>query len=170
MKASKQLRNYSDPSQDPVFSEVYIIFFSSVCLNTKYLGRLQHELMKYFIIYLLKLYIIILIHYCEFLKVNCLFMSFSCDASALLMSFQFNYIIYIFYMFFYSQLQVVELDLSSVVTSVSGPKRPHDRVSVSDMKKDFNECLVNKVCYINLFTHSFIFNEECNYKTLITFF
>lgn len=73
-------------------------------------------------------------------------------------------------MFFYSQLQVVELDLSSVVTSVSGPKRPHDRVSVSDMKKDFNECLVNKVCYINLFTHSFIFNEECNYKTLITFF
>ncbi|KAI5636781.1 aconitase family (aconitate hydratase) domain-containing protein [Phthorimaea operculella] len=40
---------------------------------------------------------------------------------------------------------VVELDLSTVVTSVSGPKRPQDRVSVSDMKKDFNDCLVNKV-------------------------
>ncbi|KAI5636784.1 aconitase family (aconitate hydratase) domain-containing protein [Phthorimaea operculella] len=40
---------------------------------------------------------------------------------------------------------VVELDLSTVVTSVSGPKRPQDRVSVSDMKKDFNECLGNKV-------------------------
>ncbi|XP_072946717.1 cytoplasmic aconitate hydratase-like [Epargyreus clarus] len=41
--------------------------------------------------------------------------------------------------------EVVELDLATVVTSVSGPKRPQDRVSVSDMKKDFEECLVNKV-------------------------
>ncbi|XP_050360030.1 cytoplasmic aconitate hydratase-like [Nymphalis io] len=41
--------------------------------------------------------------------------------------------------------EVVELDLSTVVTSVSGPKRPQDRVSVSVMKKDFNECLTNKV-------------------------
>ncbi|XP_061395648.1 cytoplasmic aconitate hydratase-like [Musca vetustissima] len=39
----------------------------------------------------------------------------------------------------------VTLDLSTVVTSVSGPKRPHDRVSVSEMKKDFNDCLVNPV-------------------------
>ncbi|KAJ0184384.1 hypothetical protein K1T71_000807 [Dendrolimus kikuchii] len=41
--------------------------------------------------------------------------------------------------------EVVELDLATVVTSVSGPKRPQDRVSVSVMKKDFNECLTNKV-------------------------
>ncbi|XP_075989651.1 cytoplasmic aconitate hydratase-like [Anticarsia gemmatalis] len=41
--------------------------------------------------------------------------------------------------------EVVELDLSTVVTSVSGPKRPHDRVSVSDMQRDFRECLNNKV-------------------------
>ncbi|KAF9794527.1 hypothetical protein SFRURICE_011817 [Spodoptera frugiperda] len=41
--------------------------------------------------------------------------------------------------------EVVELDLSTVVTSVSGPKRPQDRVSVSIMKKDFQECLTNKV-------------------------
>ncbi|XP_073966245.1 cytoplasmic aconitate hydratase-like [Choristoneura fumiferana] len=41
--------------------------------------------------------------------------------------------------------EVVELDLSTVVTSVSGPKRPQDRVSVSNMKKDFEECLTNKV-------------------------
>lgn len=61
LKATKQFRNYSDPSQDPVFSEV------------------------------------------------------------------------------------VELDLSTVVTSVSGPKRPQDRVSVSVMKKDFSDCLTNKV-------------------------
>ncbi|XP_073818967.1 cytoplasmic aconitate hydratase-like [Musca autumnalis] len=39
----------------------------------------------------------------------------------------------------------VTLDLSTVVTSVSGPKRPHDRVSVSEMKKDFQSCLVNPV-------------------------
>ncbi|XP_061727318.1 cytoplasmic aconitate hydratase-like [Cydia pomonella] len=41
--------------------------------------------------------------------------------------------------------EIVELDLSTVVTSVSGPKRPQDRVSVSNMKKDFQECLSNKV-------------------------
>lgn len=41
--------------------------------------------------------------------------------------------------------EVVELDLCSVVPSLSGPKRPHDRVSVSNMKRDFQECLDNKV-------------------------
>ncbi|XP_055383935.1 cytoplasmic aconitate hydratase [Condylostylus longicornis] len=41
--------------------------------------------------------------------------------------------------------EVVVLDLSTVVTSVSGPKRPHDRVSVVDMKDDFRSCLTNKI-------------------------
>ncbi|XP_077266759.1 cytoplasmic aconitate hydratase isoform X3 [Temnothorax americanus] len=41
--------------------------------------------------------------------------------------------------------EVVTLDLSTVVSSVSGPKRPHDRVSVSDMQIDFRNCLVNKI-------------------------
>ncbi|KAK0165198.1 hypothetical protein PV328_003735 [Microctonus aethiopoides] len=41
--------------------------------------------------------------------------------------------------------ETVTLDLATVVSSVSGPKRPHDRVSVSNMKKDFNECLTNKI-------------------------
>ena len=39
----------------------------------------------------------------------------------------------------------VELDLSTVVPSLSGPKRPHDRVAVSGMKEDFQMCLDNKV-------------------------
>ena len=39
----------------------------------------------------------------------------------------------------------MELDLATVVPSCSGPKRPHDRVPVSEMKKDFNECLIHKV-------------------------
>ncbi|KAL0858613.1 hypothetical protein ABMA27_012447, partial [Loxostege sticticalis] len=47
--------------------------------------------------------------------------------------------------------EVVEFDLASVVTSVSGPKRPQDRVSVTDMKRDFQECLKNKVCTTNEF-------------------
>nr|QIE05299.1 aconitase ACO1 [Halichondria panicea] len=38
-----------------------------------------------------------------------------------------------------------ELDLGGVVPSLSGPKRPHDRVSVTDMKQDFQSCLDNKV-------------------------
>lgn len=41
--------------------------------------------------------------------------------------------------------ETITLDLSTVVTSVSGPKRPHDRVSVKDMKKDFAVCLTNPV-------------------------
>lgn len=49
--------------------------------------------------------------------------------------------------------EVVTLDLSTVVSSVSGPKRPHDRVSVSDMKTDFLQCLTNKVAtdFVSLF-------------------
>eukprot|EP00057_Strongylocentrotus_purpuratus_P025946 XP_011680420.1 PREDICTED: cytoplasmic aconitate hydratase isoform X2 [Strongylocentrotus purpuratus] len=41
--------------------------------------------------------------------------------------------------------QVVELDLGTVRSCLSGPKRPHDKVLVSDMKMDFNQCLNNKV-------------------------
>jgi aconitate hydratase len=41
--------------------------------------------------------------------------------------------------------QSVSLDLSTVVSSVSGPKRPNDRVSVSEMKADFQACLSNKI-------------------------
>jgi len=41
--------------------------------------------------------------------------------------------------------QVVELDLGTVVPCCSGPKRPHDRVPVTEMKTDFTLCLDNKV-------------------------
>lgn len=40
---------------------------------------------------------------------------------------------------------VLELDLSTVVPCVSGPKRPHDRVSLSDMPADFGKCLTSPV-------------------------
>ncbi|CAM6091529.1 unnamed protein product [Calypogeia fissa] len=39
----------------------------------------------------------------------------------------------------------LSLDLSTVVPCVSGPKRPHDRVALKDMKKDWQACLDNKV-------------------------
>jgi aconitate hydratase len=35
----------------------------------------------------------------------------------------------------------LELDLSTVVPSLAGPKRPQDRVALKDMKKDFQACL-----------------------------
>ena len=41
--------------------------------------------------------------------------------------------------------QVVELDLGSVVPSVSGPKRPHDRVAASQLRDDFVSCLPAEV-------------------------
>jgi len=39
----------------------------------------------------------------------------------------------------------LELDLTTVVPCVSGPKRPHDRVAVADMPSDFSTCLTTKV-------------------------
>lgn len=41
--------------------------------------------------------------------------------------------------------QTVTLDLNTVVSCVSGPKRPHDKVAVADMKVDFLQSLTNKV-------------------------
>jgi aconitate hydratase len=40
---------------------------------------------------------------------------------------------------------ILELDLSTVVPCLSGPKRPHDRVEMAKMKEDFNSCLSNPV-------------------------
>lgn len=40
---------------------------------------------------------------------------------------------------------IVELDLNKVEPSLAGPKRPHDRIDLSNMKKDFQSCLTNKV-------------------------
>ncbi|XP_066469378.1 cytoplasmic aconitate hydratase isoform X2 [Tiliqua scincoides] len=37
--------------------------------------------------------------------------------------------------------QIIELDLQTVVPCCSGPKRPQDKVAVSDMKTDFEACL-----------------------------
>ncbi|XXG69113.1 hypothetical protein AAC387_Pa06g2057 [Persea americana] len=39
----------------------------------------------------------------------------------------------------------LELDLADVEPCISGPKRPHDRVSLKDMKADWQSCLDNKV-------------------------
>ena len=44
-------------------------------------------------------------------------------------------------------LQVVELDLGTVVPSCSGPKRPHDRVAVSELQEEFRTCLSQKVSF-----------------------
>lgn len=40
---------------------------------------------------------------------------------------------------------MIEINLSSMVPHVSGPKRPQDRVAVSSMKEDFQSCLDEKV-------------------------
>ena len=39
----------------------------------------------------------------------------------------------------------MELDLASVKPSLSGPKRPHDRVDMDNMQADFKACLSNAV-------------------------
>ncbi|KVI02286.1 Aconitase/3-isopropylmalate dehydratase large subunit, alpha/beta/alpha [Cynara cardunculus var. scolymus] len=39
----------------------------------------------------------------------------------------------------------LQLDLSDVEPCISGPKRPHDRVPIKEMKTDWHSCLDNKV-------------------------
>lgn len=39
---------------------------------------------------------------------------------------------------------VLELDLSSVVPSISGPKRPHDYIALENAKQDFLKCIENE--------------------------
>ena len=41
--------------------------------------------------------------------------------------------------------EIMELDLGSVKPSLSGPKRPHDRVDMDGMQADFRACLSNPV-------------------------
>ncbi|XP_054444771.1 iron-responsive element-binding protein 2 [Pteronotus mesoamericanus] len=41
--------------------------------------------------------------------------------------------------------QVIQINLNSIVASVSGPKRPQDRVAVMEVKSDFRACLREKV-------------------------
>lgn len=40
---------------------------------------------------------------------------------------------------------IMELDLSSVKPCLAGPKRPHDRVELTNMKSDFNSCLKSPI-------------------------
>ena len=62
----------------------------------------------------------------------------------------------------------MELDLSTVEPCISGPKRPHDRVPLSTVKKDFTECVPNKQGFkgfgvaadkVNM-SHTFQYNGE----------
>jgi aconitate hydratase len=39
----------------------------------------------------------------------------------------------------------MELDLSTVKPCVAGPKRPHDRVELANMQKDFQSCMTAPV-------------------------
>lgn len=43
--------------------------------------------------------------------------------------------------------QVLELDLSTIVPCVSGPKRPHDRIELTALKNDFRNGLVGKLSF-----------------------
>ena len=63
---------------------------------------------------------------------------------------------------------VLELDLSKVEPCISGPKRPHDRIPLSNVKKDFTDCVPNKVGFKGFgvpadkikLNHSFKYNGE----------
>lgn len=41
--------------------------------------------------------------------------------------------------------KIIELDLGDIVPCISGPKRPHDYIPLTDVKEDFIKCLANPV-------------------------
>ena len=55
------------------------------------------------------------------------------------------FLIQIKLLFHVFSLKTIALDLSTVVSSLSGPKRPHDRIDVKEMKQEFAFSLTNKV-------------------------
>jgi len=60
----------------------------------------------------------------------------------------------------FCHIQVYELDLSTVVPCCSGPKRPHDLVSLLDMKSDFTQCLSSKLGFkVSLIIFTLLFHS-----------
>jgi len=41
--------------------------------------------------------------------------------------------------------KVIELDLGEIVPCISGPKRPHDYIPLTEVKEDFNKCIENPI-------------------------
>ncbi|XP_015364045.1 PREDICTED: cytoplasmic aconitate hydratase-like [Diuraphis noxia] len=60
--------------------------------------------------------------------------------------------------------QITTLDLGEVVPSISGPKRPHDRVSVSEAQKDFKTCLTNKIGFKGFNISPEKLNASCEFE------
>ncbi|XP_025193710.1 cytoplasmic aconitate hydratase-like [Melanaphis sacchari] len=60
--------------------------------------------------------------------------------------------------------QITTLDLGEVVPSISGPKRPHDRVSVSEAQKDFKSCLTNKIGFKGFNISPDKLNASCEFE------
>ncbi|KAL5240184.1 hypothetical protein ACI65C_007594 [Semiaphis heraclei] len=60
--------------------------------------------------------------------------------------------------------QITTLDLGEVVPSISGPKRPHDRVSVSEAQKDFKSCLTNKIGFKGFNISPEKLNASCEFE------
>ncbi|KAL4113489.1 hypothetical protein QTP88_017103 [Uroleucon formosanum] len=60
--------------------------------------------------------------------------------------------------------EVTNLDLGEVVPSISGPKRPHDRVSVSEAQKDFKSCLTNKIGFKGFNISPDKLNASCEFE------
>lgn len=54
----------------------------------------------------------------------------------------------------------MELDLATVESCVSGPKRPHDKVSVSAMPTDFASCLTSPVGFKGFAVGDTLANEK----------
>lgn len=46
-----------------------------------------------------------------------------------------------------SLMQVVEIDLGAVVPCVSGPKRPHDIITLTELQEDFRRSIIENVSF-----------------------
>lgn len=119
LRKNGMFRNYTNADEDPTYSKVWLFF---VMINVTHCVSGQpfkFDLNEMYIqSYLKRLWPLLLYN------------TYLIQCVELLLSILF---------------QIVELDLATVVPCCSGPKRPHDRVSVSEMKTDFNQCLNSRV-------------------------
>lgn len=55
---------------------------------------------------------------------------------------------------------MVQVSLDSIIPYVSGPKRSQDRVAVNNMKSDFQACLNEKVCIVDVASEGIFYHAH----------
>ena len=148
LRATKLFRDYNNPDEDPVFTEVCASVCMCVCVCVCVCECVcRHVCMHVCVCACLCVCVCVraCVHACVYESVCLLSVLMSPLCLSLLWLFWLCFTLSVFNAVWGCCYQVVELDLATVVPCCSGPKMPHDKVPVANMKSDFQACLNNKV-------------------------